>query len=604
MEEVNIPSSASFSSHLLRLSRVEWHVPVAQGQLHIRLLDAFAESELDDVHVQRAQGYISGSFISFDKSIEAPIVWDERVMPIAISALQLREQTEYLVEVEWEGGGHTPDWECFPNLQPPVMRVEPTRASTSSFRGRLNFRDYVGATLLVIRVEDREVFSVELEVRSKKIGYLDDYVALLDSLAERSVGLILRMGSPVFAEFSPQIHQPSAMGFEQFLVLRHIVCSETLREAIVYIREHPHTELKRSPSIATLGRDVWTSGRALSQGLRMTGPRVAWAGTPEYPIEPIVLPRSFVQNQRKLTMDTAENRWVVHFFLRVQELLNQLRYRFAQNRTEKGWSFLREAQKLESEWMQQLDALPFAQICTQQSEAVSSLSRVRSSLQYLPGYQTVCLFEEQLEQGLALLWEDGASSLAGPLRDVAQMYELWCFFELWDVLSQVAESTDASPWILRREQKQWYVRLSRGEQAGCSFSFKGAQIMLYYQRRFGQGRETQHSYSIALTPDYTLSIELPGHAPMYICFDAKYRPEGTLEKMHAYRDALRGAVGCYVLYPGSQTEPTLFHHRPDMPLPGVGAFPLRPCSETHVWLRSFLRFALEQIVETGDSLLG
>ncbi len=52
--------------------------------------------------------------------------------------------------------------------------------------------------------------------------------------------------------------------------------------------------------------------------------------------------------------------------------------------------------------------------------------------------------------------------------------------------------------------------------------------------------------------------------------------------MHAYRDALLGARGCYVLYPGEEEKPELFirhgslKYRENNVIPGVGAFPLKP----------------------------
>jgi predicted component of viral defense system (DUF524 family) len=85
---------------------------------------------------------------------------------------------------------------------------------------------------------------------------------------------------------------------------------------------------------------------------------------------------------------------------------------------------------------------------------------------------------------------------------------------------------------------------------------------------------------------------------MLLCFDAKYRPDGALEKMHAYRDALRGALGCYLFYPGESAVPTLFHRHPDFPLPGVGAFSLRPKGDGVEWLTHFLRLALQQMTGT------
>ena len=55
-----------------------------------------------------------------------------------------------------------------------------------------------------------------------------------------------------------------------------------------------------------------------------------------------------------------------------------------------------------------------------------------------------------------------------------------------------------------------------------------------------------------------------------------------IDRMHTYRDAILGTRGCYVLYPGSTNEETVFvrhtkeEYRNKWPGPSVGAFPLCP----------------------------
>ena len=110
------------------------------------------------------------------------------------------------------------------------------------------------------------------------------------------------------------------------------------------------------------------------------------------------------------------------------------------------------------------------------------------------------------------------------------------------------------------------------------------------------------SYSVPLVPDYTLEVRAPQGEPVLLCFDAKYRSERALEKMHAYRDALRGALGCYLFYPGRAEHPTIFARNPETLLPGVGAFALRPDLESREWLARFLSWGLEQIAsENAES---
>lgn len=114
---------------------------------------------------------------------------------------------------------------------------------------------------------------------------------------------------------------------------------------------------------------------------------------------------------------------------------------------------------------------------------------------------------------------------------------------------------------------------------GTTESF-GPGVQLMYNPTFRQ----PESYSLAMEPDIVL--EAGGRR---LLLDAKFKfddatPTGSadedaklkakradFEKMHAYRDAVRGAVGAYILFPG--TEPQFF---PAHGRWGVGAVPLTP----------------------------
>jgi predicted component of viral defense system (DUF524 family) len=96
------------------------------------------------------------------------------------------------------------------------------------------------------------------------------------------------------------------------------------------------------------------------------------------------------------------------------------------------------------------------------------------------------------------------------------------------------------------------------------------------------------SYSHTLRPDIVL--ERNGQK---LIFDAKYKGKrpgfycegenGTIQKwkdedidkMHTYRDAIKGATGCFILYPG--TENIIYPRQVGgSSIDGVGALSLRP----------------------------
>jgi hypothetical protein len=136
-------------------------------------------------------------------------------------------------------------------------------------------------------------------------------------------------------------------------------------------------------------------------------------------------------------------------------------------------------------------------------------------------------------------------------RDVATLYEHWCFFALAERLAEelgpvVAFHGVGSP--------------RRGIEHRAFAAFPGGE-RLYFNRGFGH----PNSYSVLMRPDFVLMK----HRRVLGVFDAKFRFEpvdptvdeesATVEqrarlddllKMHAYRDAL-GAPFCIALFPGN-----------------------------------------------------
>lgn len=557
--------------------------------LEVRLLAQLPVGETKakkQLSFQRLGGEVKGSLLSVEALSQAPIVYDERTQPIAVSALQLREQTEYTVEVRWEGEGSRPDLSCFPHLSPPVLRTEPLSSDRKQvLRARLQFRDYVGATWLHIWVGGIRVFGVALEVRSKKIDYIEDYVALLDALAGHSVGLLLRMGSPVHSHMSPDLGEASSSGLELFLLLRHLIRAPAFEEALQAVQESPTQALAYEWGWRPLHRVRATGPLAIRRAIQRSGPMrpVQIPGLPH-----THLPAQMPQRTLTLAEDTPENRFVLTLLARLERLIQQLRHQLrgqpssTQTELEQLLALVNQARRL----------VPFVS----KLEPLAPGVVPRDGLSSRAGYRELLQMWDALDAGLQLVWEELSGVIAGPLRDLAQLYEYWCFFEISQVLQKLPGAHLLHAHFLQRTKSGWRIRLVRGTQPALVLKLRGATIRLFYQRRFGGGGEAYHSYSIALTPDFTLEIVRPDGQTVYLCLDAKYRPEGALEKMHAYRDALRGALGCYLLYPGEQAAPTLYHRHPRFPLPGVGAFPLRPSGEHDVWLLYFLQLAFEQII--------
>lgn len=101
-------------------------------------------------------------------------------------------------------------------------------------------------------------------------------------------------------------------------------------------------------------------------------------------------------------------------------------------------------------------------------------------------------------------------------------------------------------------------------------------IELRYNRTYGAPSE---SYSHAMRPDPVLHRN-----DRAMVFDAKFKlADGAafnwddIDKMHTYREALKGITGAFIFFPGTSATAALFRaHAGASEYEGVGAFPWVP----------------------------
>ncbi|MBV5342580.1 hypothetical protein JZU68_02850 [bacterium] len=177
-------------------------------------------------------------------------------------------------------------------------------------------------------------------------------------------------------------------------------------------------------------------------------------------------------------------------------------------------------------------------------------------------------------------------------KDVPTIYEYWCFFQIKDLMDSLSKIRRIDRII---NENPVTHELSSGL---CVEYVCGSR--LFFNKSYGGSQGVGNvgemsanalrgdSYSHTLRPDIVL--ERNGQK---LIFDAKYkgkRPgfycegeDGTIQKwkdedidkMHTYRDAIKGVTGCFILYPG--TEDIIYSRQAEgSSIDAVGAFCLRP----------------------------
>lgn len=225
-------------------------------------------------------------------------------------------------------------------------------------------------------------------------------------------------------------------------------------------------------------------------------------------------------------------------------------------------------------------------------------------------------------------------------KDIAQLYEIWCFIE---VKNRVAAVLGVPPGEVRHRNRgelgeMFGAEMRAGRQSRILIEKGDTRLELFYNPKTvdegGSGIvETEAPTGGAQKPDIVLQLirrfdGRDGFRLSYL-FDAKYRidghregvdtpPEDAINQMHRYRDAIyyrdarespaalkKEVIGGYILFPGNgrreDIEKAYFTRSIDTV--NIGALPLRPGNgENGAMLEEFLRALMDR--KTDAQLLG
>ncbi|OBG53668.1 hypothetical protein A5704_26905 [Mycobacterium sp. E735] len=280
---------------------------------------------------------------------------------------------------------------------------------------------------------------------------------------------------------------------------------------------------------------------------------------------------------------------------------------------------LRRGQQIAAEIGAQLDEY----LAHTHFREVSSLRRMPTTDQVLlkrAGYREIFRTFAMTESGptLRIDHKDMNDVFAASQRNIATLYEFWCFLAVVDSLGRVCEQDQtARAFTVAADGTSMTMRSGRASKLSWSVRRGGRplHVEVFFNRTFAARDDRRGSWSQAMRPDCSVRIRPEGSTPsrvptkeleIWLHFDAKYRVDNLLAqltstpdsdelldesatsggakrddllKMHAYKDAISRTAGAYVLYPGSKIKDIRQHPGFQEVLPGLGAFPLRPRSE-------------------------
>lgn len=207
-------------------------------------------------------------------------------------------------------------------------------------------------------------------------------------------------------------------------------------------------------------------------------------------------------------------------------------------------------------------------------------------------------------------------------KDIATLYEIWCFIQVEKVVKQLFGETGKPDVVAehrsRQEMHGLFTReLSTGQRSHIVFKQGDVTLAeLYYNPRHDnheegiRGINRLQSLTVVQKPDIVLQLtkdDIQRGMNLTYLFDAKYRieenngrevpPDDAINQMHRYRDAIyysqpheglrKEVLGGYILFPGKMDKSNPLYKSVEQV--NIGAFPLRPGDQEFDMLRDFIR---------------
>lgn len=525
--------------------------------------------------------------------------------------MQVFQDADCSIEVErvlYEG---TTYYLLFPSSDPSTIKSALAVAGIEDFVS-WNRRNPVATLRVLNRIGLIRLFGKEYDIRSEKFleteTGLRQFQLVLDDLALLSRHILFAPNAAPSANriHGPELNQPSTL--ERFNYYRQTCFKKDRRpglaELVDQIVRNPHSRL-----VDELIRDhIWNAKKPSRQTLkslfqhdqsfaRLPATHPLAAGRPGLKIAgtaDILFPLKALRSRGTVSIDTAENRFVKHVLLDVENVC-----RSAMNENLLSGALINQCHELLNLSRSLLKLNFFQDIGRLHTIPFSS-----PTLGQRHGYRDLYRIFMRSRMGAKHLFEDMADdALVVELKDVSLLYEYWVFYKI------AASLLKPGALFLSRSA---IVKAGRIVNAAV---VSDGEWTVHFNRTYT--RKPSGSYSLRLRPDIVIERVVAAGEPTSVhVLDAKYKSvqytvdddeddslfkiisvvkPADIHKMHCYIDAIEGVKTATAVYPGNKF---VFYPR-DRSLPsaaasieidtpsGVGAVPLMP-GATNDDFREFL----------------
>ena len=296
--------------------------------------------------------------------------------------------------------------------------------------GHLRPGSHVGFLPVTILVGSTAVGIVELEVRSRKLSYLDEYRTMLHDVARASAVLLMERFAVTQHHFKAEELAGYTTPYSRFEFLKSVVSPEQLGAAIEEIQRRPHHTWLQELELAPSAQGV-PSGHAHLRDLLTAGPRVPWPASSVRNLHSV--PRQLPVRRSHATFDTQPNRFIKFALKRWRSEIADLQLACAAEL--KGPSQTRAIKETSEvlDWLDSALAWPVLAEVGELDQFPYSNTVLLRREGYRELFEAFGLFDLVAE----LAWEGGDSVYQAGQRDAATLYEYWCFLQLASLVTEL-----------------------------------------------------------------------------------------------------------------------------------------------------------------------
>lgn len=467
-------------------------------------------------------------------------------------------------------------------------RVTAVGRSSKILSGVINFGNEIGLSDFVIQVGDSDYLRIVVEVFPSKISYKEDYKAIVSDITAEVYNVIFDLLKKTYLGYK-QSDKVNGSPVEFFAVINRIY-EEFIRSADMILSQ-PHHQLETI-------HEVLPSHKIK----RIDSQTVRWLE--KHPHYVRYSDRGFLVDKapsvkKQITYDTQENRLVKHILRSTAQKLNGFRRNYMHLQREIDPEIITKIDAMIQEINRRYNAGFLENV-----SAMKALSGMSLVFSMAPGYRDLYRCYLMLLHGLSITGEIFHVSI----KDLAVLYEYWCFVKLNSLLKDRYELVSQD--IIKVRENGLYVALVKGKASRVKYRNRltNEVITLSYNPK------SMDVPTVTQKPDNVLSLEKKDANVQYeYVFDAKYRinpalpgtdyyqsishhpgPEvSDINTMHRYRDAIvyhsgaspfeRTMFGAYVLFPyANETEYRSHRFFESIDKVNIGGLPFLPSATTMV----------------------